>query len=64
MRLIFIILLFLIFGALFISVEKNLSLRDKDMEKLIFFYKEWLFNLRENSKSIIGYVSKLEWLPK
>jgi len=65
MKIVALILMFLIVGALFIISEKNLSLNNPENRTEFFkSYFSWLGNLGSNSKSVVGYVAKLEWLPK
>jgi len=65
MKFVVLILMFLIIGALFIISEKNLYMNKVENRGEFFkSYISWLNNLKENSKNIVGYVAKLEWLPK
>ncbi|MBU1136110.1 MAG: hypothetical protein KJ559_01220 [Nanoarchaeota archaeon] len=65
MRLIILVLMFLMIGALFIVSENNLALKEnKSRQELKTIYLSWFEQLFNNSKNLIGYVVKLEWLPE
>lgn len=60
---IFLFMFFVLSGFYIIGNEK-LSLKDSvNREKFVGFYFNWLSDLFENTKSITGYVFKLDWLP-
>jgi len=56
--------MFLIIGALFIISEKNLQMNNAENRGEFFKeYFSWFGSISDNSKSVVGYVTKLEWLP-
>lgn len=60
-----IVFIFFVISALFIVSEKNISFsKAEDREKFFNFYYSWILHLFNNSKNIVGYVVKLDWLPK
>ena len=65
MRIIAIVIMFFLLGAFFIISENKLTLKDKEArQELGKLYYSWLSNSFDNSKSLAGYVVKLDWLPK
>jgi hypothetical protein len=65
MKTLMIFLIFLLIGAFFIISGENLKI-NKNQDRALFFksYAAWIDSLFLNSKSLGGYVVKLEWLPK
>ena len=64
MKLLIILLIFLILGALFIIGNENLALKDREnFDKFTDLYYDWLSTLFENGKTITGYIIDSEWLP-
>ena len=52
-------------GALFIVSENNLALKNPEARSDFGkFYTGWFSKLFDNSKSLVGYVVKLDWLPE
>ena len=65
MRAFVFIVFFLLFGAFFIISENNIKLNNQESIKEFFDeYNEWLVKLTENTKTVSGYVLKMEWLPE
>jgi cell shape-determining protein MreC len=65
MKILFLILIFLVIGALFIISEKGFFLKNGEgIGDFFKSYSSWIGNLKENSKNVVGYISKLEWFPK
>ena len=65
MKIIIFVLMFLLIGALFIISENNLALKDADSRvRLKNIYISWVNKIFDNSKDLVGYVVKLDWLPK
>ncbi len=65
MKLILIIMVFLILGALLIISNNNLALcKDKNISIFKILYIDWLDSIYKNSQSITGNVIKINWLPK
>lgn len=64
MRFFLFILIFLFLGAMFIISNENIHLKNSEgLSKFTVEYSNWLNNLFENTKTVTGYVAKLEWLP-
>ena len=64
MKIIMLILMFFIVGALFIISEKNLALKsNEDLTEFKSLYVGWLSGIFENVKSVSGSVIKMDWLP-
>ena len=65
MKLTLIIIIFLLIGAFFIISENKLTLRDSEARvEFGKLYLGWFGQILENSKNLIGYVVKLDWLPE
>ncbi|MBI2630553.1 hypothetical protein HYW76_05630 [Candidatus Pacearchaeota archaeon] len=65
MKIIMLLIMFLLIGALFIIYQNNLPLiYSENREKLVGLYFSWIGDLFDNSVSIIGNVVKMNWLPK
>ncbi len=65
MKLITFIVMFLLIGAFFIISENKLALRDSEnREKFADLYVSWTNRIFDNSKTMGGYVVKLDWLPE
>ena len=65
MRIIAIIIMFFLLGAFFLISENKIALKyTSARQELGKLYYSWLSNLFDNSKSLMGYVVKLDWLPK
>lgn len=65
MKIIMIILMFLIIGALFVISNENLHLNDKkELERFYDSYYLWVGNVFNNLKSVTADVIKVDWLPK
>jgi len=59
------IVIFLFLGAMFIVSEKNLSLLNPDSRvNFVSAYAGWFDQLFGNSKNLVGYVVKLDWMPE
>jgi len=57
--------MFLLVGATFIISENNLALKDaENRKKFGAMYMTWFDQLFENSKNLVGYVVRLDWLPE
>ena len=64
MRILVFLFFVLILAGLFIIAEKNLSVKDSDDRKeFLSYYKYWLVNIVNNTRSILGYAIKMNWLP-
>jgi len=65
MKIIVFIIMFLLVGATFIISENNLALKDaENRKKFGAMYMTWFDQLFENSKNLVGYVVRLDWLPE
>ena len=65
MRAFVFIVFFLLFGAFFIISENSIKLNNQESIKEFFDeYNEWLVKLTDNTKTVSGYVLKMEWLPE
>ena len=59
-----IVVMFLLFGAFFIISDSTLYLsKSEDVNTFFVSYGVWLGNLFSNSQTIVGYVTKAEWMP-
>lgn len=64
MKILMLAVMFFVLSALFIVSEKNLSLgNNSDKEVFSKGYYSWLNKTFENSKSVAGFVVKMDWLP-
>jgi len=64
MKLLMFFILFLLIGAFFIISNEKIQLDNKENIDLFFHqYFQWLNGLLKNSKTVVGYVVKMEWLP-
>ncbi len=64
MKVVMIVLMFFVFGALLVIGNNDLVLSDyKDSENFSKLYITWLDNVFENVKGVTGNVIKLDWLP-
>jgi len=64
MKIILFVIIFFLLGAFFIISEHNLKLANpSDRTELGKFYFNWLGQIFENSRNVVGYVIKLDWLP-
>jgi len=64
MKILMFAIFFLMIGALFIISENNLALKDSgNFPKFLGSYYSWISQLFDNSKSLAGYVVKMDWLP-
>jgi len=65
MKILTFILIFLVVGALFIIGENNLALKHPDnRDKFAELYMSWISKTFDNSRNLVGYVVKLDWLPE
>lgn len=64
MKLLIFVMMFFLIAAFFIISENRLALKDKEARKdFSNHYYSWLNKTFENTKSMTGYVAKLDWLP-
>jgi hypothetical protein len=65
MKTLMLIILFLLIGAFFIVSNKDIKLNSKEnFNYLLTEYGKWLDQRVGNSKSVSGYLVKMEWLPE
>lgn len=65
MKLLVIILMFFIIGALFIISNNNLAMyKQENFEKFSELYVEWFNSIYVNIQTLTGEAVKLDWLPK
>jgi hypothetical protein len=65
MKTLMLVILFLLIGAFFIVSNKCIKLDSKEnFNYLLTEYGKWLDQLAKNSKSVTGYLTKMEWLPE
>ncbi len=65
MKVLMFLLIFLFFGAFFIVSNNNLKLNTKENVGLFFSsYFSWFDGLTQNTKTLVGDVIKMDWLPK
>ncbi len=65
MRLMLIIIIILIIGALFIVREQRTSF--KDVHSTLLFsrvYMKWIWQISVNVKDIVVYASHMNWMPE
>ncbi len=63
-KLILIVFVFLVLGALFIVSNDRLALgKAENLAQFKQDYYFWLSHLFSNSKGVVGYVVQSEWLP-
>ena len=64
MKIISFVIMFLLIGAFFIISENHLALKDaENREKFQDMYVGWINKIFGNSKTTVGYVVNLDWLP-
>lgn len=64
MKIVIIILMFVVIGALFIVSNGNLHLSDgAEFSKFYSEYYQWWGKLASNAKAVTGYVVHFDWLP-
>ncbi len=64
MKIIMLVIAFLLIGAFFIAGNDNLHLANPaQLSEFAGKYYSWLFDIFGNTKSICGYVVKMDWLP-
>ena len=65
MKTIMFIVFFLLMGAFFIISKEGIKLNSKENIQTFFnYYFSWTQKLFDNSKTVTGYVVRLEWLPE
>lgn len=65
MKIMLFILIFLLIGAFFIISENKLALiKQENRKEFGNLYYSWFWHLFDNSKNLVGYVIKLDWLPE
>jgi len=65
MKIIMFLLLFLFVGGLFIISNQNLKLNSqKNLDLFFTEYRVWLNDLVDNTKTVSGFLIKMEWLPE
>ena len=64
MKLLIIVLMFFIFGALFIINNNNLAIYEKtNFEKFSKLYVKWLNSVYVNVQVLTAEIVKLDWIP-
>ncbi len=64
MKIVLLVIMFFLIGAFFIISENNLALsKPGNSDKVIELYSDWLSHIFDNSRSLAGYVVKMDWLP-
>jgi len=64
MKVLIVVILFLLIGAFFIISNENIRLDSKENAYLFLdLYGHWIDRLAGNSKNMLGFVVKMEWLP-
>ena len=59
------VILFLFIGAFFIVSNERIQLNSSENVSLFLDkYGHWVDKLFDNSKTAVGYVIKMEWLPE
>ena len=65
MKILMFVILFLFIGAFFIISNEKIKINNSENVNLFFEkYVAWMDDLADNSKIVIGYVIKSEWLPE
>ena len=65
MRILVIVLIFLLVGALFIINQNRIDVKEKE-GKITFtkVYAKWLWDSAKNIKEVTAYIIKMDWLPR
>ena len=65
MKLVILLLMFLVIGALLIISNNNLALyKDENIHEFKVLYIDWLDNVYKNAQTITGNLVKMRWLPE
>ena len=65
MKLVIFLMIFFLIGAFFIISENKLALiKTENRNEFGKLYYSWIGSLFDNSKSVVGYVVKMNWLPE
>lgn len=65
MKLVILLLMFLVIGALLIISNSNLALyKDENISEFKGLYLDWLDNVYKNAQIITGNLVKMKWLPE
>jgi len=65
MKILMFVILFLLVGAFFIISNERIKLNSSENVSLLLDkYGHWVDRLFDNSKTAVGYVIKMEWLPE
>lgn len=65
MKVAILLMMFLFIGMFFIISENKLALGEKgNFDRFVGLYASWFSHIFDNSKSVVGYVVKMEWLPE
>lgn len=64
MKLLMFVIMFFLIGAFFIISENNLALKNPEARaEFGRIYLLWIGQVFGNSGNLIGYITRLEWLP-
>ena len=64
-RLIIILIIIVLLVGIFIIATNNLNLTKKaDSNEFIKTYSDWMIKVAKNSVNTVGYVIKMDWVPK
>ena len=64
MKIIMFFIFFLLVGAFFIISNEDIKMDSKEnISKFFDLYGHWIDRLAGNSKNMLGFVIKMEWLP-
>jgi hypothetical protein len=65
MKTLMLFVMFLFIGAFFIISNENIKMNNSANINLFFDkYFSWIDQLGANSKTVVGYVVKMDWLPE
>ena len=64
MKIAMLIVLFFLVSAFFIISHNNLALgKSENIDEFFSIYTVWVSKIVDNSRSLVGNVVKMEWLP-
>ncbi len=65
MKSLMILIIFLLLGGFFIISNHELYLNNnEDVDEFLLSYADWIEGLIGNSKTVTGYLVKMDWMPE
>lgn len=65
MKFLLFLMIFFLIGAFFIISENKMALiKTENRQEFGKLYYSWIGSLFDNSKNLVGYVIKMNWLPE